>query len=118
MKSNIKIFLLCILGLTLILSASISRADITGSISGVITDPSGAVIPGATVTAIAISTNIQHAAVTDSKGFYSFPALNVDHYDVSARQASATFLRRASPSTPTPRSVSISRCSLAKWRIP
>jgi Carboxypeptidase regulatory-like domain len=87
MKSNIKIFLLCILGVTLILSASISWADITGSISGVITDPSGAVIPGANVTAIAISTNIQHTAVTDSKGFYSFPALNVDHYDVSARQA-------------------------------
>ena len=44
-------------------------------------------IPGVTVTAIATSTNIQHTAVTDSKGFYSFPALNVDHYDVSARQA-------------------------------
>jgi hypothetical protein len=87
LKSNIKIFLLCVFGVTVILSASISRADITGSISGVITDPSGAVIPGATVTAIAISTNIQHTAVTDSKGFYSFPALNVDHYDVSARQA-------------------------------
>ena len=32
MKSNIKIFLLCILGVTVILSPSISRADITGSI--------------------------------------------------------------------------------------
>ena len=59
MKSNIKIFLLCLLGVTVILSASISRADITGSISGVITDPSGAVIPGVTVTAIANSTNTQ-----------------------------------------------------------
>ena len=87
MKSKIKIFLLSFVGVAVILSASISRADITGSISGVITDPSGAVIPGATVTAIATSTNIQHTALTDSKGFFSFPALNVDHYDVSARQA-------------------------------
>jgi Carboxypeptidase regulatory-like domain len=86
-KSNIKIFLLFVLGVTALLSASISRADITGSISGVITDPSGAVIPGATVTAIAASTNTEHTTVTDSKGFYSFPALNVDHYNVSARQA-------------------------------
>jgi Carboxypeptidase regulatory-like domain len=87
MKANIKIFLLCILGVTVILSGSVSWADITGSISGVITDPSGAVIPGANVTAIATSTNIQRTTVTDSKGFYSFPALSVDHYDVSARLA-------------------------------
>jgi hypothetical protein len=87
LKSHIKIFLLCILGVTVLLSASSSRADITGSISGVITDPSGAVISGATVTAIATSTNIQRTVVTDSKGFYSFPALSVDHYDVSARLA-------------------------------
>jgi hypothetical protein len=87
MKSNMKSFLLCFVGITVILSASISRADITGSISGVITDPTGAVIPGATVTATAVSTNIQHTAVTDSKGFYSFPALNVDEYELSARQA-------------------------------
>ncbi len=86
LKSHIKIFLRCILGLAVVASATISRADITGSISGVVTDPSGAVIPGVTVTATAVSTNIQHSAVTDAKGFYSFPALNVDHYNVAASQ--------------------------------
>ena len=53
-------------------------AAITGSISGVVTDPSGAVIPGLTVVATALSTNVKTTAVSDSKGFYSFPTLNVD----------------------------------------
>src|SRR6201996_1533190 len=57
-------------------------AAITGSISGVVTDPSGAVIPGLTVVATSLSTNVKTTAVSDSKGFYSFPTLNVDLYDV------------------------------------
>jgi Carboxypeptidase regulatory-like domain len=62
-------------------------AAITGSISGIVTDPSGALIPGVTVVATSASTNIQHTTVTDSKGFYSFPVLNVDVYNVTAAQA-------------------------------
>jgi hypothetical protein len=64
-----------------------ASAAITGSISGVVTDPSGAVVPGVTVVATAVSTNVQSKAVTDSKGFYRFPTLNVDTYNVSASQA-------------------------------
>jgi hypothetical protein len=62
-------------------------AAITGSISGVVTDPSGAVVPGVTVVATAVSTNVQSTAVTDSKGFYNFPTLNVDTYNVTASQS-------------------------------
>lgn len=61
-------------------------AAITGSISGVVTDSSGAVVQGATVTATAASTNTQFTAITDSKGFYIFPTLNVDLYSVSITQ--------------------------------
>jgi hypothetical protein len=61
-------------------------AAITGSISGVVTDPSGAVLPGIRVTATSVSTNVQSATVTDAKGFYNFPALNVDSYNVSTSQ--------------------------------
>ena len=63
-----------------------ASAAITGSISGVVTDPSGAVVPGVTVVATSVSTNVQSKAVTDSKGFYRFPTLSVDTYNVSARQ--------------------------------
>src|SRR6185437_390052 len=61
-------------------------AAITGSISGVVTDPNGAVMPGVTVVATSLSTNVQTTAVSDSKGFYSFPTLNVDVYDVRVSQ--------------------------------
>jgi hypothetical protein len=58
----------------------------TGSISGVITDSSGAVITGVAVVVTSQSTSVTHTTVTDSKGFYSFTALGVDNYDVSASQ--------------------------------
>ncbi len=62
-------------------------AAITGSISGVVTDPSGAVVPGVTVVATSVSTNVQSSVVTDAKGFYNFPALKVDTYNITTSQA-------------------------------
>jgi hypothetical protein len=61
-------------------------AAITGSISGVVTDPAGAVVPGVKVIATSTSTNVQTVAVTDAKGFYNLPTLNVDTYDVTVGQ--------------------------------
>jgi hypothetical protein len=60
------------------------RAATTGSISGVLTDPSGAVIPAATVIAVNPATGSQSKTTTDEKGFYTFPILAVGHYDLSA----------------------------------
>jgi len=68
---------------TVLLTAIIARAGITGSISGTVTDPSGAVMPGVTVTVTSSSTGVRSATVTDAKGFYGFPTLNVDTYDVN-----------------------------------
>jgi hypothetical protein len=68
------------------LGTLVAWAAITGSISGVVTDPSGAVVPGVTVVATSVSTNVQSRAVTDAKGFYRFPTLNVDTYNVAANQ--------------------------------
>jgi hypothetical protein len=59
-------------------------AATTGSISGTVKDPSGAVIPGAMVTATNAATNVQSKSVTDSKGFYVFPSLPVGRYTVKA----------------------------------
>ena len=72
--------------LGVLLGTATTWAAITGSISGVVTDPSGAVIPGLTVVATSLSTNVKTTAVSDSKGFYSFPTLNVDVYNVTVSQ--------------------------------
>ena len=60
------------------------HAAITGTISGTVTDQSGAVMPGVTVTALNEDTGVQQTVLTDSKGFYSFPALDVGRYTISA----------------------------------
>src|SRR5487761_1203487 len=57
-------------------------AAITGSISGLVTDPAGAPVANTTVTATNQLTGVQSKVATDSKGFYSFPALAVGIYTV------------------------------------
>ena len=68
-------------------SAITARAGITGSISGTVSDPSGAVMAGVTVSVTSVATGVRSTTVTDGKGFYRFPALNVDTYDVAVSQA-------------------------------
>src|SRR2546422_9703114 len=69
-----------------LLAATLVRASITGSISGVVTDPSGAVVSGANVTALNTQTGVQTTLRTDSKGFYNFAALQIGTYNVEAQQ--------------------------------
>ena len=47
------------------------------SVSGRVTDPSGAVVPGAQVTARHTQTNVTGATVTDQDGRFRFPYLRV-----------------------------------------
>jgi hypothetical protein len=63
-----------------------ASASITGSISGVVTDKSGAVISGATVVATDTLTGVQSTQKTDSKGFYNLPTLAVGTYDLEIKQ--------------------------------
>src|SRR5579859_3130610 len=56
----------------------------TGSISGRVTDPQGALVPGATVTARQTDTNVTAEATTDSQGRFRFPYLKVGRYEIKA----------------------------------
>ena len=47
----------------------------TGTISGFITDPSGAAVPGAKVTAALVRRNVARTMITDDLGGYLFPAM-------------------------------------------
>jgi len=58
---------------------------VTARISGTVKDPTGAVIPGADVSAVETQTGIKTATKTDSAGFYSFPALAIGRYDLDVR---------------------------------
>ena len=52
----------------------------TGSIQGSITDSTGAVIQGATVTATNIATQVKKVAVTGGNGLYNFPNMDIGTY--------------------------------------
>ena len=66
----------------LLAAAVLAWSAVTGGISGVVSDASGAVISGATVTVTNIAHGFQTKIRTDNKGFYTFPRLAVGHYDV------------------------------------
>lgn len=77
-----KIAVLAMFGLL----AAQAFAGVTASISGTVTDPSGADISGATVTATNTDTGIAQTQRTNAQGFYSFQSLPLGHYDVSVQQ--------------------------------
>jgi hypothetical protein len=70
-----------------LLTALSAKASITGSISGTVTDPSGAVLVGVRVTVTSVSTGIESSAVSDAKGFSRFPVLSVDTSGVAVNQS-------------------------------
>jgi len=65
----------------------LAPASITGSISGVVTDTSGAVVSGASVVATDTLTGVKTAVRTDAKGFYSLPTLAIGTYDLEITQS-------------------------------
>ena len=58
-----------------------------GSISGRITDPHGAVVPGASVSARQTETNLTRHAATDADGRFRFPYLRVGRYEIAVHLA-------------------------------
>jgi len=61
------------------------RADVTGAVLGIVTDPTGAAVPGATVTLRNADTGLSRTATTDATGGYEFLAVPVgENYVVEA----------------------------------
>src|SRR5690242_17049244 len=69
-----------LLALILLTSPSLSAQQITGNIRGTVTDPTGAVIVGAAVTARLAETGLSRMATTDRSGNYVLLELPVGHY--------------------------------------
>ncbi|GAC1415861.1 MAG: hypothetical protein NVSMB62_04540 [Acidobacteriaceae bacterium] len=60
------------------------HAQFSGTISGVISDPSGAVVPGVAVTLNNTGTNEQRLTTSSNSGVYQFVSLAPGSYEVSA----------------------------------
>lgn len=76
-------------GIALLCALAIAPAPLfaqsasTGLVTGVVTDPSGALIVGATVTMTQHGTGASTSTTTDQDGRYNFPAVNPDDYTIS-----------------------------------
>jgi Carboxypeptidase regulatory-like domain/TonB dependent receptor len=77
-------FLLALVWLSLSCSAS---AQAVGTIVGTVTDPRGAVVAGAKVTAVNIATQVSQSTVTTGIGNFTIPNLGVATYDVTVNAA-------------------------------
>ena len=66
--------------------AQFCAAQVSADLSGVITDPSGAVVSGATVTLKSLDTGLSRTAETGQSGRYNFFALAVGLYEVRVRK--------------------------------
>src|SRR5262245_8054441 len=56
----------------------------SSTLSGTVSDPSGALIPGVTVSATNNATGVTSTAVTNEAGAYSFPSIQPGVYKASA----------------------------------
>jgi hypothetical protein len=66
----------------LVFCVSVASAQSGGELTGTISDPSGAVIPNANVTATSVETGKQHTTVSNGSGVYDFPSLDVGDYNL------------------------------------
>jgi len=76
------ISLLLVLGL--VASAPLAAQKITGDIEGTVTDSSGAVLPGVTVTVENTGTGLTRTAVSSASGNFRVPELPIGTYRVTA----------------------------------
>jgi hypothetical protein len=71
-----------VLAFVMLVCLSLSAQQITGNIRGTVTDPSGAVIQGASVTARQAETGLSRMTTTDREGNYVLLELPVGHYSL------------------------------------
>src|SRR6266581_6682992 len=61
--------------------------EVTASITGTVTDPSGAAVSGATVTATSVERGLNYTAVTNDSGLYRIAPLPVGTYSLKIEKS-------------------------------
>jgi hypothetical protein len=81
--------LMCAIAITGLAPGAFGQA-IDGNIVGVVTDSTGAVVPGAEVTAVNNATGVRGQTITDANGTYRFNNLPVGRYNVTVKKSGFT----------------------------
>jgi len=80
--------------LLLLAGAAIAQVGGSGTIQGTVTDPAGAAVPGASVTATNLATGVQTARQTTVAGFYVLSPLQPGDYSVKVEAAGFQIVTR------------------------
>src|SRR5580658_10782677 len=70
--------------LLLLLAGTASAQVSTASVNGVIRDPKGSVIPGASIVLSSVDTSVEHTSVSNGSGEYVFLNITPGSYTLSA----------------------------------
>ena len=71
----------------LMASSALGQVSYQAQIRGVVSDASGAVMPGATVTVTEVATGLSQSVKTDNVGYYIVPALRPSNYTIRVSAA-------------------------------
>src|SRR5216117_3365504 len=92
MKGSLKSFS-CVV-LSLLVMSGVARAQGTAQLNGKVTDESGAVLPGVTVTGTQTDTGASRAVVTDETGTWVMPNVPIGPYKLEiALQGFRTYVQ-------------------------
>ncbi len=83
-KKLLRLVFGCVFAWALAQSVALAQ-NTTGSITGEVTDPSGAVVSGAQVVVHSIDTGVDTPTTTDSAGVYTVKFLPIGHYQVTVQ---------------------------------
>ncbi len=88
MKDNFRSLIGVIIGAILFTVFAIAiQAQTQGEITGLVTDSSGAVMPGANVTVMNKATGATRKVTTNTEGLYAFPSLPPGEYELKVEQS-------------------------------
>ena len=74
---------------------TMAQSGTTGSLSGVVQDPNGAVLPGVQVTIRSTGTGLTRTGTTNDEGRWTFPALPVGTYELTYEVSNFKTLKRS-----------------------
>ncbi len=85
--------LVCLLVLLLAASFGFAQSLAGGAIEGTVTDSSGAVVPGANLTARNLANGVEYRSTSSDAGLFTFPVLPVGTYEVTAEKQGFTQIK-------------------------
>ncbi|MBV8674624.1 MAG: TonB-dependent receptor, partial [Acidobacteriaceae bacterium] len=88
MKNKVlSLIAICATAILFVCLSAPANAQFRTSIQGTVTDPSGAVVPGATLTLKDLQTNATQTRTSSDTGVYNFNALAPDHFELTIEKS-------------------------------